>query len=146
MSTGTETQWKVTWVILGVPDEVSFDLRLERLVRESPGKKGERARPSRGKNNVGLSAGLSCQSTSSWSSTGKQYGLHFGSSNLISLKIAGGGYGECLQVLLFRFHQVEDWPKVFGRRETEKLIPVEIAWLWFILYLTCFPAHYFSSF
>lgn len=66
-----------------------FELRLKGLARLSPWKEGER--PIQEESSVSLS-GLSHQTTF----IEKQYELHFGFWNLISLKIEGGAYGECV--------------------------------------------------
>lgn len=66
-----------------------FELRLKGLARLSPWKEGER--PIQEESSMSLS-GLSHQSTF----IEKQYELHFGSWNLISLKIEGGACGECV--------------------------------------------------
>lgn len=59
MSTGKETQWKSTWVILGVLQGVPSELRLTGLARVRPGKKGKRA--TQWREGMRLAAGLSCQ-------------------------------------------------------------------------------------
>lgn len=63
-------------------------------------RKAERAIPER--DSISLSIRFSCPTTL-WSSAEKQYGFHCGFSNLISLKIVGGGCTNCIKLFVSYF-------------------------------------------